>query len=248
MPDFTYNNIKINYSVVGSGKPLLLLYGNTASVKILKGILFFFKDQYQLILPELPGHGKSSRLVKFPVDFWYETACVMSALLKELKVGPCSVIGTSEGALVALNMALEFPESVRKVVADCFEGETAGERYATIFDERNKSKKMLGVKYFWFNMHGFSWKKVVDADTVMLHEHYLNIRKYFHKDLSEIKCPVMLTGTKKDYFIPDMEDILSSIHNKINKSKLLILNEGGHTALLTVPHLLVPEINKFLAE
>ena len=64
------------------------------------------------------GHGKSDRLEELSNDLWFDEAQQVISFLKEKKYNNVNLIGSSGGALVAINVALETPELVEKVIAE----------------------------------------------------------------------------------------------------------------------------------
>ena len=70
------------------------------------------------------GNGKSDRVNKFPADLWISQAQQVIALIEHLGLEKVNLLGTSGGAWVAVNTALERPDLIAKVVADSFDGRT----------------------------------------------------------------------------------------------------------------------------
>ena len=124
MAYFKYGDRNIFYEEVGSGFPLILLHGNTLSSKMFTQIIDLYKEDFKVILIDFLGHGNSDRLEQFPIDFWYDQAMQVVQLITLNDYGKVNLIGTSGGALTALNVALEHEELVNKVIADSLEGET----------------------------------------------------------------------------------------------------------------------------
>ena len=96
MSFFSYNGKKIFYETQGDGKPLVFLHGNTSSSKLFKPMLPLYKD-FQVILIDFLGYGRSDRLKKFPVELWKEEARQTIALLDEwrcLGSDQCSISQT----------------------------------------------------------------------------------------------------------------------------------------------------------
>lgn len=70
--------------------------------------------QFQLIVPDLRGHGRSSILSK---PFRHDDAAMdMLALLDHLRIGTCKGLGVSGGGNVLLHMATQQPERVKAMV------------------------------------------------------------------------------------------------------------------------------------
>lgn len=142
MSYFIYQSKKIYYSEQGSGKPVVFLHGDTASSKMFELLLPLYTDNFKVILIDFLGNGKSDRVEEFPVDLWQEQARQTIALLEHLQYGKVNLVGTSGGAWVAIDAALERPDLVEQVVADSFDGRTLAEDFAdNLVKERSAAKK-----------------------------------------------------------------------------------------------------------
>lgn len=62
MTFFNYKNKKVYYEEIGTGKPVLLLHGNTASSNMFLDVIESYTLNYKVILIDFLGHGKSDRL------------------------------------------------------------------------------------------------------------------------------------------------------------------------------------------
>jgi len=238
MPYFKYANKKIHFQEIGDGSPLVLLHGNTASSKMFDDVIDLYKDDFKLILIDFLGHGKSDSLAEFPADLWHDEAMQIIHLLDLNKYGKVDIIGTSGGALVALNVALERGDLVNKVIADSFEGEKSLDVLAeTIFEEREQSKSHKESYLFWEYCHGNNWRNVVDNDTDAVIRHNKSIKNFFHKDLSQLDVPVMLTASLEDEFAKilhlDFKQIYGDMLAKIPDGRLHLFQTGGHPAMLS---------------
>ena len=253
MPYFSYKDRNVYYREMGKGTPLLLLHGNSVSSKMFDGVLDFYKDDFKLILVDFLGHGKSDRLMEFPTDFWYEEAMQIIQMLEQNGYGKVNIIGTSGGALVALNVALESSELINKVIADSFEGEKSLDGIAKVInDERKQAKSSKEGCAFWEYCHGNDWEKVVDNDTDAIIEHDKYIKDYFHKDLSRINVPVMLTASHEDEFAKalgiDFNDIYGNMIKKITGGRLYLFQTGGHPAMISRAKEFSDIAKKYLAD
>lgn len=130
MPYFNYNDKNIYYNEIGQGVPLFLLHGNSVSLKMFDIVLDLYKNNFKMILINFLGHGRSNRLKEFTTDFWYDEALQVISFMNSKNYQRANIIGTSGGALAALNIALERPDLVNCVIADSFEGEKSVESFA----------------------------------------------------------------------------------------------------------------------
>lgn len=239
MSFFTYRNKDIFYDEIGEGKPLLLLHGNTASSNMFLDVIMLYSNEYKVILIDFLGHGKSQRIEKFADDLWFDEAEQVIAFLHHKKYEKVNLIGSSGGALVAINVALESPHLVNKVVADSFEGEYPLKDFIqNIIEERELSKHDENTKMFYSLMHGEDWENVVDNDTNSIYVHSRTIGKFFHKPLESLQADILMTGSKKDEFISSLDanyfqKTYGEMIKKIGHGKMHLFESGGHPAMLS---------------
>ncbi len=180
------------------------------------------------------GHGDSERLEKFEIDFWYDQSLQVISLIEILDLSRVNLLGTSGGALTAINVALERPDLVGKVIADSFEGTHSISSFADIVDsDRAESKRNEGARQFWLFNHGDDWESVVDNDTEVVKQHHKVISEFFHKKVSELRVPIYLIGTKEDEYIDNIESTYNMIAQEINECNVYIFEHGGHPSMIS---------------
>lgn len=111
------NGIRVYYEVHGrsDGVPLVLLHGGGSTIDSTFGrILPLFAQERSVIAVEEQGHGRTSDR-DAPVRF-ESSADDVAALLRFLKVDSADLFGFSNGASVALQVAIRHPRLVRKLV------------------------------------------------------------------------------------------------------------------------------------
>lgn len=253
MSFFKYDDKNIYYEESGSGTPLLFLHGNTASSKMFSDIAKRYTKKYKVVLMDFLGHGNSDRLDEFPSDLWFYEAQQVISFLRYKNYDNVNIIGSSGGALVALNVALEAPELVEKVIADSFEGEKSDRRFTdNLLSDREKAMNDEGARGFYAYMHGDDWENIVNNDTSAVIRHEKEIVYFFHRPLSEIKADVLLTGSKKDSFMYSIkdgfyEDVYGKILKQISRGKMLLFENGEHPAILSNTELFFDLSMDFLA-
>lgn len=100
----------------GSGEGLVLLHGFSMTHRSLLPLAAAFEDDFEVLLPDLPGHGASSSAVlRDGYDF---EACVDDVLdaVASTGHGRCHWFGYSMGARIALACALRRPGSCASLV------------------------------------------------------------------------------------------------------------------------------------
>jgi pimeloyl-ACP methyl ester carboxylesterase len=111
------NGINVYYEVHGRGGdvPLLLLHGGGSTIEVtFSRVLPVFARSRRVIAVEEQGHGRTSDR-DAPVRF-ESSADDVAALLNHLKVDKADILGFSNGASVALQVAIRHPQLVRKLV------------------------------------------------------------------------------------------------------------------------------------
>ena len=108
------NNATLHFDVHGNGEPLLLLHGFTGASENWAATVRQWSDRYQLVVPDLPGHGRSGTLAR---PFRHrDAAAEVLALLDRLGIPSCKGLGISCGGNVLLHMATMQPERVASMV------------------------------------------------------------------------------------------------------------------------------------
>lgn len=101
--------------IEGAGRPVLLLHGVGLRAEAWDAQITALSRGYQVIAPDMPGHGHSPYPVKQPAAF---AGFVQAALpLLEATAEPVLVVGHSMGAMIALELAALAPEKFCGAVA-----------------------------------------------------------------------------------------------------------------------------------
>jgi len=111
----TINGISMYYEIHGKGHPLVLLHGGGSTIDVTFGqILPIFAEKRTVVAVEEQGHGRTTDRNQ-PVRF-ETSADDVAALLAFLKMDKVDVLGFSNGASVALQLAIRHPELVGKLI------------------------------------------------------------------------------------------------------------------------------------
>lgn len=99
-----------------NGQTVVLLHGKNFSGAYWKKTADdLLSKGFRVVMPDQIGFGKSSKPHTFPFTFHYLSELTQN-LLKDLKVSKYTLIGHSMGGMLAIRMALMFPESVEKLL------------------------------------------------------------------------------------------------------------------------------------
>lgn len=247
MAVFKYKNRNVWYKVIGDGKPLILLHGNTVSSKMFDYVMDLYAPSFQVIVMDFLGHGESDRLDIFETNFWYDQGKQVVALIDHLDLQDVFLLGTSGGALAALNAGLIAPDKIKKIVADSFEGEEmTKEEVEYIKKERTESKTNKDAQGFWTYNHGHDWEKIVDLDTEMVERHFKKINRLFCNDLSELKVNTLMMGSREDAYVDDIDKVYQNIANKNHRVAYHIFDIGHHPAIISNKELFFNHVCDYL--
>lgn len=247
MPYFNYQSKRIYYSEQGSGKPVVFLHGDTASSKMFEFLLPLYTDHFKVILIDFLGNGKSDRVEELPEDLWQEQAGQTIALLEHLQYGKVHLVGTSGGAWVAINAALERPGLVGRIVADSFDGRTLADDFAeNLVKERSAAKKDAQAAGFYEWCQGDDWEEVVDKNTDALLRCVRKKRALFWKPLEQLKNSMLLMGSKGDEMV--RKDFLTEYETiaGLTGAEICVFESGFHPAIVSNGEQAAGVVRRFL--
>ncbi|WP_438863198.1 alpha/beta fold hydrolase [Neptunicella sp.] len=106
----------LNFQQQGQGQPIVLLHGLFGSLENLGMVARGLESSMQVISIDLPDHGQSY----FSDQFSYANyAEAVIQLLDHLEIEQCHMLGHSMGGKVSMQLALQHPQRVQKlIVAD----------------------------------------------------------------------------------------------------------------------------------
>jgi pimeloyl-ACP methyl ester carboxylesterase len=107
------NGIKMYYEISGTGEPLLLLHGGLGSTGMFDPVMPAISEGRQVIAVDLYGHGRTA-LTDRPMSYT-DMGDDLAALLKHLGLKQVDVLGYSMGAIAGLRLAIQHPETVRRL-------------------------------------------------------------------------------------------------------------------------------------
>lgn len=226
------NQAVIYYETYGKGEPLLLLHGNSQSIKVFKKQIKVLSEKYQVIAVDTRAQGKSIDESTAPLsyDLFAED---MKTLLDSLHISKTDILGWSDGGNTALIMAYKYPTYVNKlaVMGAVTEPTEAAvgkpildaiakqiEQYKTLTDSRSKTS----VRLF----------------TLLLQEPHISL-----KNLHQIKAPVLVMAGEKDMVL---DAHTRYIAKEIKNSKLLIFKGASHYAPVEIPEEFNTDVLRFL--
>lgn len=223
--------IKMYYETYGTGKPLLIIHGNGGSIKNFSKQIPYFSKEYKVILADSRAQGKS---VDTGDSLTYEMmADDLNALLDNLHLDSCYVIGWSDGGINGLLLTIRHPEKVKKLAitgANLWPDSTAIEPslfvwLADAVDSLSKVKQTPEVKN--------EYKLIA----MMTKEPNITLGQ-----LHTIKCPTLVIGGDHDALLPKHTMLIA---DNIPQSYLWIIPNSGHSTPINYSKQFNETINDF---
>jgi pimeloyl-ACP methyl ester carboxylesterase len=238
------NGIELYCEIFGEGEPLLLIHGGAATIESWFFQIPEFAGKYKVIVPDARAHGRS-RDVDGPIDF-KNMAADFEALLDHLGLSDVMVVGWSDGGVTGLQMAMNRPDLVKKVVAlgahsrpegmtEQFRAEIEGataENFPAILSEGYKALSPDGPDH---------WPVVFGK----LKEMWLTLPSFTEEELKSIDCPVLLLVGEQDIVRPEESDRLTDL---IPDARLVVIEGASHYSPVEVPDVVNGIIMEFLTE
>lgn len=109
-----HDGARLAYAAFGHGPPLILLHGGAGNSEHWSNQVPALAPHFEVFTLDSRGHGRSTR-TDAPLSY-HQLAEDVVALLDHLQLARASVVGWSDGGIVALDMAIHHPERLERVV------------------------------------------------------------------------------------------------------------------------------------
>ena len=194
------NNLKVNYELYGNGKDtIVLLHGWGQNIEMMKPLGDAFSKEYQILIVDLPGFGKSEE----PDAVWsmYDYVDFIHELILDLKIKNPILIGHSFGGKISLIYASKYDVKKLVLLASPFKKEIQKVSLKTRM--LKTAKKIPGLN----KLEGFAKKHIGSKDyreasdfmRKILVEH---VNLDVSLDAKKIICPTLLIWGTLDKAVP----------------------------------------------
>ena len=222
------DGIEMYYEIIGEGEPLILLHGWSQSGQTWSGVADDFAKHFQVIIPDLRGHGATDN----PSREYFtmkQLALDVYALLDHLKIDSFRAMGISMGGATLLHMATQQPNRIDSMVLiGAWSYIPSDQReIARSIDLDNIPEDQMR-NYREVHKHGdeqiiamMEWPKIAADD----YESTAFTPPY----LATIKANTLIVHGERDRRVP--VSIALEMYEAIPKSLLWIVPNGGHVPI-----------------
>jgi pimeloyl-ACP methyl ester carboxylesterase len=209
--------INLFYHHCGSGEPLLLLHGNGEDHHIFDCLSPLLARDFAVYAIDSRNHGQSDS----SPEYSYQSMCQdMVSLICRLDLAPVHIVGFSDGAIIALYLAQQQPQLIRKMAllgANLRPADFKPEQYRQIVREYSQDPSPLLQ--------------------LMLTEPDIALSQ-----LRSINIPSLIIAGENDVFRPQLYPEMAQA---LPDSRLLIMPGHDHSSYLENSDLLYPHLYDF---
>ncbi|KAB7670118.1 alpha/beta fold hydrolase [Bacillus sp. B1-b2] len=221
---------------------IYMLHGfmGTSKTHFSNQLNFLEKENYEVILLDLPGHGSSEKVA---VDDYFEDA-VNWVITKIKEQGKGYIIGLSLGASIAVHIALREPNILSGImltgyspfIPDELKSVMEKQYHHFLHIEQNDENVARHFK----ELHGDKW---FDTLQKVLYSQTFHYPSLFETDLRDLKVPTLvLNGSNQQHEIDSVHYIKT--HNSMVEVGLI--PQAGHTANIDQPDIYNNMMSEFL--
>jgi len=211
---------KMYYETYGKGEPLLIIHGNGGSINNFLYQIPYFAKNYQVVIADSRSQGKS---VDAADSLSYEMMTDdLNALLDNLHLKSCYVIGWSDGGINGLLLAIRHPDKVKKLAitgANLWPDTTAVDPF--VYNWALKQNITVNDSLKRTKTPSPELKNAHKLLHLLTYEPHIKVA-----DLNKITCPALVIGGDHDVIQPKHTMLIAQ---SIPNSYLWIIPNSGHS-------------------
>ncbi|HYD35363.1 MAG TPA: alpha/beta hydrolase [Vitreimonas sp.] len=232
----TFNHVKTQYQVIGSGQPLVLLHGWGCDWQIWHPLITPLSAHFKLIIPDLPAFGQSSS----PTETWQVSEYVLwlqEFIAHTTQNQNYHLMGHSFGGKMAAVHAASHPEKLQKLILIGSSGLPD-----PLPKSRQMQKNILGlIPQSFKELIPRRWKLKLLTATGSATDHFYSnpqqrailqkiVSENISNDLVKIQAETLLLWGKNDPETPWHQ--AHKFAQLIPHSKLITFDHSGHFPFL----------------
>ncbi|WLR41611.1 alpha/beta hydrolase [Bacillus carboniphilus] len=154
----------LHTEIVGDGETIVFLHtGLQTGLTDFESQRNYFSQNYQVIVPDLRGHGKSSH--DDVSNFYYDSANDLLETFTYLNIESAHIVGCSLGAVVGLLFAKTNPQKVKTLTLSGLTAEKPS-NWAELHQESVKHQSELvrndEIVTYFNQLHGEGWQRFIE--------------------------------------------------------------------------------------
>ena len=231
------NDIQMYYEIHGDGTPLILLHGGLGNAQNWEKQIPAFSKKYKVIALESRGHGRSTYSEK-PIGYSLMASDVIAAM-DSLGIRKAHVVGWSDGGIIGLDLAINYPDRLIRVVAYGTNYDASGLR--ADFSENETVKRgieSMSAEYQALSPTPQQW----DAFLANIGNMWASEPHYLPEQLGSITVPMLILAGDSDEGV--FTEHTNEMARLIPTAELTFISDTGHYAVWEKPE----EFNEIVLE
>ncbi|WP_022963200.1 alpha/beta fold hydrolase [Halopseudomonas pelagia] len=245
------NGVLYGWDDVGQGKPVVFLHGLFLDRSFWAPHLHTLAAQRRCVAFDMPGHGVSTWREGMDLDAIAEDIALW---LIENDAAPATLVGHSQGGMIAIRLAASYPELVERLIlvntsarAELINRLPEWEkRRDALLDGPERRREVFGeVQRFtttaqWREQHSLDAEK--ELELMMRHDptllsHALSAAIFKRGDVREllprIGCPVTVISGAQDLATPPY--LAEEIARLVQHGEVVVIDDAAHHVPIEVP-------------
>ncbi|WP_199327669.1 alpha/beta fold hydrolase [Dysgonomonas sp. HGC4] len=218
MMNIDVNNITLNYTKLGKGDPIILLHGNGEDLHIFDPLVDRLKLHFTVYAVDSRNHGDSTKTKDWTYEAMVED---IFQLIEKLQLKKVSIVGFSDGAIIALLLAIKHRDLFYKMVllgVNLKPTDFKKNIYKSLVDEYEKTQDPLV-------------KMMLEQPNIELEE------------LKNIETPTLVVSAEYELFYrKGFKDMVKIMPN----AKLKIIKNHDHGSYIINEAILYPDLIEFI--
>ena len=224
----------------GMGSPLVLLHGYGVSGAIWQRVLPLLAQNYQVIVVDLPGYGRSQFTGTWRLR---EIAPLLARWLQQMELRPVVLIGHSMGGAIAIHLTASVPELIDRLALVDAAGLPLHAQFPTLAARSIGSFFQLGNGSFPLQVlhdHLFTSRRLLWQSAQEI------AKSDFRTELAMIAVPTLIIWGERDLLLP--LTLGHELHTALPHATFVTVPECGHRPMLAKPAMFSQTVLRFLQQ
>ena len=227
--------VEIYYRETGKGQPLIFLHGGWGyEIYPFDSQIEAFSNDCRIIIPDRTGYGRSLRIKEFPIDFHRRAAREVKSFIEALGLDRPILWGHSDGAVIAVLMALSDPGNYSALILEAFHFYKDKPGSSEFFETMAKNPDGLGPRVtatlsaahgedYWRELiinNGKAWLDIAESSTP-------DNEDLYEGQLGKLSVPAIFIHGSRDPRTEPGE--LDAVRAQLPGVPVHIIEGGGHS-------------------
>lgn len=238
--------MNIHVERYGQGEKIIFIHGSGWNTRMWYNQRDYLKSSMEVILVDLPGHGKSPGDGCDSVEEYKEA---VYGVIRRLNTGRCYVAGHSLGGAITMSLALSYPDAIKGVVLI---GTGAKLRVLPQILEgitKDKENTVQNIVTLAFSKKASSTLKSDDFDETIkcraevIYKDFNACNHFNIMDfVSSLQVPALIICGTDDSLTPPKYSYY--LNKEIKGSRLVLIEDAGHMVMMEK----LEEVNRAIEE